>query len=72
MVHRIFGGENHIASRRKCQSNEFMAGNLESGLAVRRDLHNAALARERSSHIQIARSVKSQALWASRRESLRR
>src|SRR3984885_8558247 len=65
MAHGVRGCQNHAESRRKSQAPQAMARNFQAGATVWRDLHNAALARERRRHIEVAGRVKSQPLRAS-------
>src|SRR5579863_3417484 len=65
MMHRVGGCKDHTASGRKSKSDQAVARNFQASLALGCDLHNAALARKRRSHIQVAERVECQALQAS-------
>src|SRR5579864_1832194 len=53
MMHIAGRGQNHGAARRKSQSYQALASDLDVSLAFGRDLHDAALSRERCRNVQV-------------------
>ena len=58
-------GENGRLARSEGQTDQALAGDFEVGLAVRSDLHDAALSGKRGGDIDIAFDIQSQALRTS-------
>ena len=56
------GRENHRPPGRECKSHQSEPRDFQAGLALRSNLHDAALAGNRSRHVQIPGDVKREAL----------